>query len=130
MSFSNTDFPRTLSQIVGFIARYWKAFCSLLGASVSLSSGFHLQANQELDKLFRCFVSTQTSNWSKFLAWVEYAHNTLPNTCTGLLNVSFGSGLRHPAVAGGLRGLWSPGVGVGVGACPGHLGPGTFQDFN
>ena len=28
-----------------FVARYWKAFCPLLGASVSLSLGFHPQLN-------------------------------------------------------------------------------------
>ena len=58
-----------------FVAWYWKAFCSLLEeVSVSLSSAFHPQreqANKELEKFLHCFVSTQASNWSKFLIWAD-----------------------------------------------------------
>jgi hypothetical protein len=75
-------FSKTLLE--QFVGRYWKAFCSLLGALVSLSSGFHPQsngqtewANQELEKFFHCFVFPQASNWSKFLVWADCAHNTV-----------------------------------------------------
>jgi hypothetical protein len=86
-----------------FVTRYRKAFCSLLGAPVSLSSGFHPQsnghterANQELEKFLRCFVSIQGSNWSKFLVWVEYAHNTLPILLVPLLCPTQTSGKPAP----------------------------------
>jgi hypothetical protein len=37
------------------------------------------RAKQEQEKFLHCFVSTQASNWSKFLIWTEHAHNTLLN---------------------------------------------------
>ena len=74
-----------------FSAQFWKAFCKLIGATVSLSSGFHPQtngqterANQDLEVALRCMTSSNTTSWSRMLPWVEYAHNTLPTTATGL----------------------------------------------
>ncbi|KAL2095539.1 hypothetical protein ACEWY4_007687 [Coilia grayii] len=47
-----------------FTSSFWKEFCRLLGATVSLTSGFHPQANgqseranQELEKALRCMAS-------------------------------------------------------------------------
>ncbi len=78
-----------------FMSRYWRAFWSLFGSSVSLSSGFHPQSNgqtervnQELEKYLRCFTSHQPSSWSRFLVWAELAHNTLRSS-------SVNSGLSH-----------------------------------
>lgn len=34
-----------------FISKFWKEFCSLLGATVSLSSGFHPQSNGQSERL-------------------------------------------------------------------------------
>ncbi|KAI4905114.1 hypothetical protein NFI96_020918 [Prochilodus magdalenae] len=34
-----------------FTSRYWKAFCELMGASVSLSSGFHPQSNGQTERV-------------------------------------------------------------------------------
>ncbi|KAK7913158.1 hypothetical protein WMY93_013369 [Mugilogobius chulae] len=74
-----------------FVAQFWKAFCHLLGATVSLSSGYHPQTNgqtervnQVLESGLRCLTSQNPSSWSKVLVWLEYAHNTLPNASTGL----------------------------------------------
>ncbi|KAK7883026.1 hypothetical protein WMY93_029200 [Mugilogobius chulae] len=74
-----------------FVSRFWKAFCTLLGATVSLSSGYHPQSNgqterlnQELETGLRCLASQNPTTWSKQLTWVEYAHNTLPCSSTGL----------------------------------------------
>ncbi|XP_060924550.1 uncharacterized protein LOC132998821 [Limanda limanda] len=74
-----------------FVSQFWKAFCSLLGATVSLSSGYHPQSNgqaermnQDLETGLRCLVSQNPATWSKHLIWVEYAHNTLPSASTGL----------------------------------------------
>ncbi|KAI4883683.1 hypothetical protein NFI96_015820 [Prochilodus magdalenae] len=67
-----------------FMSRYWKAFCELMGASVSLSSGFHPQSNgqtervnQDLAQTLCCLVADSPSSWAKHLPWAEYAHNTL-----------------------------------------------------
>lgn len=73
-----------------FTSVFWREFCSLLGATVSLSSGFHPQSNgqterknQDLETMLRCMVSKNPSIWSQELLWVEYAHNTLTTSATG-----------------------------------------------
>lgn len=82
-----------------FAARFWKAFCALLGASVSLSSGFHPETNgqtertnQSMESTLRCLASSNPTTWSRQLAWAEYAHNSLCNASTGLspFEVQFG----------------------------------------
>lgn len=47
-----------------FTSQFWKSFGRLIGASISLSSGFHPQSNgqtervnQEIEKTLRCLVS-------------------------------------------------------------------------
>uniref|UniRef100_A0A4W5P1G0 Integrase catalytic domain-containing protein n=1 Tax=Hucho hucho TaxID=62062 RepID=A0A4W5P1G0_9TELE len=86
-----------------FMSRYWKAFWSLLGSSVSLSSGFHPQSNgqtewinQELEKYLCCFTSHQPSSWSRFLLWAELAHNTLRSSSTGLSPFKCQFGFKPP----------------------------------
>uniref|UniRef100_A0A3B3HVP5 Gypsy retrotransposon integrase-like protein 1 n=1 Tax=Oryzias latipes TaxID=8090 RepID=A0A3B3HVP5_ORYLA len=74
-----------------FTSQVWKAFCSALGATVSLTSGHHPQANgqaeranQELEAALRCLASQNQSDWSKYLVWAEYAHNNHSSTATGM----------------------------------------------
>lgn len=74
-----------------FVSRVWRSFCNALGAKVSLSSGFHPQtngqserANQDLESTLRCVAAQNPSSWSSYLPWVEYAHNSLPSSSTGL----------------------------------------------
>lgn len=57
-----------------FVSQFWKAFCSLVGAAVSLSSGYHHQSNgqterlnQELEKELRCLLSQVPTQWCKNL---------------------------------------------------------------
>ena len=73
-----------------FTSCFWREFCRLLGASVSLSPGFQPQSNgqtermnQEMETALRCLTSRNPFSWSKLLVWVEYAHNTLPSSATG-----------------------------------------------
>lgn len=54
-----------------FSSQVWKAFCQALGASASLSSGYHPQtnglmerANQDLESALRCITSRHTAAWS------------------------------------------------------------------
>ncbi len=68
-----------------FVSKFWREFCRLLGATVSLSSGFHPQtngqterANQDLERVLRCLVTQNPTSWCQQLSWVEYAHNSLP----------------------------------------------------
>ena len=74
-----------------FASSFWKEFCRLLGATASLTSGFHPQSNgqserlnQELEKSLRCMASHSPRLWAQQLLWVEYAHNSLPSSATGL----------------------------------------------
>ncbi|KAK7887257.1 hypothetical protein WMY93_026878 [Mugilogobius chulae] len=74
-----------------FISQVWRSFCQALGAKVSLSSGFHPQtngqcerANQNLEAALRCVAAQNPSDWSQFLPWVEYAHNSLPAAAIGM----------------------------------------------
>uniref|UniRef100_A0A3B3HJB6 Gypsy retrotransposon integrase-like protein 1 n=1 Tax=Oryzias latipes TaxID=8090 RepID=A0A3B3HJB6_ORYLA len=73
-----------------FTSQVWKAFCSALGATVSLTSGYHPQANgqaeranQELEAALRCLAAQNHADWSKYLIWAEYAHNSHTSTATG-----------------------------------------------
>uniref|UniRef100_A0A8C7WS09 Integrase catalytic domain-containing protein n=1 Tax=Oryzias sinensis TaxID=183150 RepID=A0A8C7WS09_9TELE len=74
-----------------FVSQVWRAFCSALGATVSLTSGHHPQsngqaerANQELEAALRCLAAQNPANWSLFLVWIEYAHNNHPSSATGM----------------------------------------------
>ena len=49
-----------------FLSRFWKVFCTLIGSSASLSSGYHSQsngqserANQDLETTLCCLVSAE-----------------------------------------------------------------------
>uniref|UniRef100_A0A3B3IH81 Gypsy retrotransposon integrase-like protein 1 n=1 Tax=Oryzias latipes TaxID=8090 RepID=A0A3B3IH81_ORYLA len=86
-----------------FTSQVWKSFCSALGATVSLSSGYHPQSNgqaervnQELEAALRCLAAQNESDWSKFLIWVEYAHNIHPSSATGLSPFEVSLGYSPP----------------------------------
>lgn len=118
-----------------FVFLFWKEFCQQIGASTSLSSGFHPQTNgqcerdnQDLERALHCLTSQNPISWSQQLSWVEYAHNSLPVASTYVpifvfnwlptSSVSF-TGTRccgpiclglHPALPShgrGLRGSWA-----------------------
>ena len=77
-----------------FSSRFWRAFCRLLGATVSLSSGHHPESNgqteklnQDLETTLRCMAANHPFSWSSFITWAEYAHNTLCSSATGSLGM-------------------------------------------
>uniref|UniRef100_A0A674MAP2 Integrase catalytic domain-containing protein n=1 Tax=Takifugu rubripes TaxID=31033 RepID=A0A674MAP2_TAKRU len=74
-----------------FASVFWKEFCGHLGATACLSSGIHLQTNgqterinRDLEMALQCMATWDPATWSTFLGWVEYAHNTLTSSATGM----------------------------------------------
>ena len=89
-----------------FTSIFWREFCSLVGATVSLSSGFHPQSNgqterknQEMETALQCMVSKNPASWSQQLLWVEYAHNTPNQLCHRSLSLSVCLRVPAPAVS-------------------------------
>ena len=86
-----------------FVSRVWRAFCKGLGASVSLSSGYHPQTNgqtermnQSVESALRCVAAKKPTSWSQFLPWVEYAVNSLVSSATGLSPFEASLGYQPP----------------------------------
>ncbi|XP_042569896.1 myosin-binding protein H-like [Cyprinus carpio] len=84
-----------------FISRVWKAFHSLLGVAVSLTSGYHPQLNgqterkmQEIGRFLRTFCHGHQDSWNQFLGWAEYAQNSLRQPSTGLTPFQYVLGLQ------------------------------------
>ncbi|KAI3356406.1 hypothetical protein L3Q82_017214 [Scortum barcoo] len=87
-----------------FTSIFWREFCVLVGASASLSSGFHPQSNgqtermnQELETALSLHGLTApiilvTSSSCGF----EYAHNTLTCSATGLSPFQCAYGFQPP----------------------------------
>ena len=86
-----------------FTSRVWKAFCRAIGATSSLSSGYHPQtngqterANQDVESALRCVVANHPASWSIYLPWVEYSHNTLVSSATGMSPFKAANGYQPP----------------------------------
>ena len=101
-------FPKDIVSDRGpqFVSRFWREFCRLIGAKASLTSGYHPEANgqterlnQQLETGLRCLVSQNPSTWSKHLVWVEYAHNLLPTSATGMSPFKCAFGYQPPVFA-------------------------------
>lgn len=52
--------------------------------------------NQELETRLHCLLVQNPTSWYKHLIWVEYAHNTLPCSASGLSPFECAYGSHHP----------------------------------
>ncbi|KAL0190943.1 hypothetical protein M9458_013641, partial [Cirrhinus mrigala] len=67
-----------------FTSRLWTSFFRLLGVNVSLTSGYHPQANGQLTRFLRSYCQDHQEDWSRFLLWAEYAQNSIRKPSTNL----------------------------------------------
>ena len=86
-----------------FSSHFWKVFCTLIGSSASLSSGFHPQSNSQservnhdLETALHFLVSANPTTWSQQLVWVEYTCNTLLCSAMGLSPFECSLGYQPP----------------------------------
>uniref|UniRef100_A0A8C2FK93 Gypsy retrotransposon integrase-like protein 1 n=1 Tax=Cyprinus carpio TaxID=7962 RepID=A0A8C2FK93_CYPCA len=86
-----------------FTSRVLKELCSKLNINVSLTSGYHPQANgqaerlnQDLIRFLRTYCHQNQQDWSRFLAWAEYAQNSLLKPVTGLTPFQCVLGFQPP----------------------------------
>uniref|UniRef100_A0A8C1Z0K9 Uncharacterized protein n=1 Tax=Cyprinus carpio TaxID=7962 RepID=A0A8C1Z0K9_CYPCA len=91
--FHNFGIPEDIVSDRGpqFISRVWKSFLALLNVTVSLTSGYHPQANgqterkiQDISRFLRTFCHRNQNLWNRYLVWAEYAQNSLRQTSTNL----------------------------------------------
>ncbi len=95
--------PTSCRPLTTFTSRVWSAFCQKLNINVSLTSGYHPQANsqverlnQELTHFLRSYCHRHPAGWSRYLLWAEYAQNSLCKPATGLTPFQFVFGFQPP----------------------------------
>ncbi|KAI2658554.1 Transposon Tf2-9 polyprotein [Labeo rohita] len=86
-----------------FTSRLWTSFFRLLGVNVSLTSGYHPQANgqverlnQELTRFLRSYCQDHQEDWCRFLLWAEYAQNSIRKPSTNLTPFQCTLGFQPP----------------------------------
>ncbi|KAI2667005.1 Transposon Tf2-6 polyprotein [Labeo rohita] len=86
-----------------FTSRLWSSFFRLLGVNVSLTSGYHPEANgqverlnQELTRFLRSYCQDRQGDWSRYLLWAEYAQNSIRKSSTNMTPFQCTLGFQPP----------------------------------
>ncbi|KAI2663199.1 Transposon Tf2-6 polyprotein [Labeo rohita] len=69
-----------------FTSRLWSSFFRLLGVNVSLTSGYHPEANGQ----------DRQGDWSRYLLWAEYAQNSIRKSSTNMTPFQCTLGFQPP----------------------------------
>ncbi|KAL0192566.1 hypothetical protein M9458_010862, partial [Cirrhinus mrigala] len=123
-------FPKDIVSDRGpqFTAKFWQAFCRLVGTTSSLSSGHHPQtngqterANQQLERFLRCFAGEHQRSWARYLVWAELSNNLHTSSATNLSPFEVCYGYQPLVLMSRPPNSWSAGAG-GFGITPGLPG--------
>ncbi|KAI3360355.1 hypothetical protein L3Q82_014659, partial [Scortum barcoo] len=63
---------------------------------ISQTNGQMERTNQDLETALRCITAANPSSWSSYLPWVEFSHNSLVSSATGLSPFEAPLGYRPP----------------------------------
>ena len=89
---------RTLFQTEApsFLHRFGKSFAGLSSGYHPHTNGQTERANQDLETALHCVTSHHPASWSTHLPWVEYAHNSLVCSATGMSPFVASNGFQPP----------------------------------
>ncbi|KAI2657028.1 Transposon Tf2-6 polyprotein [Labeo rohita] len=96
-------FPKLPSAMETAEALCNAVFFRLLGVNVSLTSGYHPEANgqverlnQELTRFLRSYCQDRQGDWSRYLLWAEYAQNSIRKSSTNMTPFQCTLGFQPP----------------------------------
>ena len=73
-----------------FTSDFWREFCRVMATTLAMSSGFHPQAdgqieraNQSIEEMLRAYVGKHQNDWDDKLRMIEFAYNNFIHSSSG-----------------------------------------------